>query len=293
MPNSNFYTKVDENITNPDYGATRIIPSRFVENNWEEGGVRDFAFHEFHRVRSVPFEIAFWPKGMDRHRSFAFPPPLNCCPIASTISRLRNNAISSYYFVRKKENTYSEICRKRLWKREEGEREYLLLLPLRIDQSYSRTSESRKRVFKRRKGEKAGYLKARPSFSFLLENKEQHSRLEHRPPPCPCLLTVINARPLMCTLRRGYRLNDAQLAKKPGTMAARDPPSPPSPCSDRQRDISRETGELSNRIKPNRPRFRFAKMGIIQVGWFWVDRTTVDYNEEGPIPNVAMRTLNY
>lgn len=148
----------------------------------------------------------------------------------------------------------------------EGEREYLLLLPLRIDQSYSRTSESRKRVLKRRKGEKAGYLKARPSFSFLLENKEQHSRLEHRPPPCPCLLTVINARPLMCTLRRGYRLNDAQLAKKPGTMAARDPPSPPSPCSDRQRDISRETGELSNRIKPNRPRFRFAKMGIIQVG---------------------------
>lgn len=97
----------------------------------------------------------------------------------------------------------------------------------------------------------------------------------------------------MCTLRRGYRLNDAQLAKKPGTMAARDPPSPPSPRSDRQRDISRETGELSNRIKPNRPRFRFAKMGIIQVGWFWVDRTTVDYNEEGPIPNVAMRTLNY
>lgn len=255
---------MDENITN--YGATRIIPSRFVENNWEEDGVRDFAFHEF---RSVPFRSRshFGQREWIATVLSRFPLHLIAAPLLRPRRDLETTPDSLIISLGKRKIRTRKFVRngcERRGRGREGEREYLLPLPLRIDQSYSRTSESRKRVFKRRKGEKAGYLKARPSFSFLLENKEQHSRLEHRPPPCPCLLTVINARPLMCTLRRGYRLNDAQLAKKPGTMAARDPPSPPSPCSDRQRDISRETGELSNRVKPNRPRFRFAKMGIIQ-----------------------------
>lgn len=122
----------------------------------------------------------------------------------------------------------------------EGERErekgyeYLLLLLLslflcalikvtraraNLESAFSSGEKEKKRV----------YLKAELSFSLtpLPENKEQHSRLEHRLLPCPCLLTVINARPLMCTLRRGYRLNDAQLAKKPGTMAAQEILLPP------------------------------------------------------------------
>lgn len=90
----------------------------------------------------------------------------------------------------------------------------------------------------------------------------------------------------MCTLRRGYRLNDAQLAKKPGrqgsslpSLAVLWPPKRHLAWNGGTKQPNKtESPTISIRKNGNHPTF---------------DRTTVDYNEEGPIPNVAMRTLNY